>query len=83
MVDNFPLSLLILNVSYSLSTDDLALVTVLTLSPKPYFTEVTTVFYIKNNFFPHFPPNFTLSPSFLSEFSTQTPKQDCNFLTLH
>ena len=46
MVKNFPLSLLIFNVNFSLSADDLALVTVITPPAKSYLTEITTVFYI-------------------------------------
>ena len=46
MVNNFLLSLLILKVNFSLPADDLSLVAVITLPPKPQFTEITTVFYI-------------------------------------
>ena len=61
MVNNFPLSLLIFKVNFSLSTDDLALVIVVTPPPRNHHS-----FLRNSNFIPHFPPNFPLSPSFWS-----------------
>ena len=82
MVNNFPLSLLIFNVNFSLSDDNLALVTVITPPTKPQLTEITTVFYI-NPIHAIFSSKFSTLIAFLGpEFSTQTPKQDCNFGTL-
>ena len=82
MVNNFPLPLLSFKVNFSLLTGDLALVTVITPPPKPYLTEIITVFYI-NIIHPTFFPEIFLSHRILGpEFPTLTPKQDYNFGTL-
>ena len=73
MVRNFPLSLLIFKANFSLSADDLALLTVKTLSTKPYLVLIHPKFFSK--FSTH---NVFLGP----EFCTQTPKQHCDFGTL-
>ena len=82
MVNNFPLSLLSFNVNLAFPADELALVTVITPPSKPWFTEITAVFYI-NQSHPTFSSKFSTLNIFLGpKFSTLTPKHDCNFGTL-
>ena len=81
LVNNFPLSLLIFNVNFSLSADDLAFVTVITPPPKPVNWNHHSFLYKSNSC--HISSKFSTLSVFLGpKFFTPIPSQDCNFGTL-
>ena len=71
MVNNFPLSLQIFKVNFTLSADDLAFLTV---------NEITS--FLHESILPTFSSKFSILTIFFGpKTSTPTPKQGCNFGT--